>query len=206
MAAFNKQVPLLLLSLTLSSPPEAATIEFHPHRGGGWIEVTGEIESGDKDLILDLLRRENWTPTTIYLNSPGGNALEGLQIGLLVDILGLTTVVGSRTCTSACALAWLGGQKRLLMPDSMVGFHSAYTIESDGELRRSEIGNAAIALYGAILGMDASAIDFLTAADPEDIFWITPLIASRLGIDVYWLDASRDVIPYSHHNNSIQLR
>lgn len=75
----------------------------------------------------------------VALDSPGGSLMGGMELGQLIREEGLNTVVeryqrnpetdeweysaAPGQCMSACALAFLGGERRSLDPDSELGFH-----------------------------------------------------------------------------------
>lgn len=175
----------------------AADISFHDYKGGGWIELSGEITAGDAAEIEAALKYKAWRNAALYLDSPGGSAIEGILLGLLARTKGITTVVGNRSCASACALAWAGGEIRLMMPNARVGFHSVYRIQADGQPKRSEIGNKAVKEYVELLSLPDAAYHLMTQANPEEMLWISPSIASNSGLEYHQLDPERDVVPFS---------
>jgi hypothetical protein len=95
---------------------------------------SGEILPGDADRLSAALRSagvDQNQDIQIYLDSPGGSVAEGLKLGRLISGLGANTSVGRQTadkpkpgeCSSACVLAYLGGQYRYLSSDSELGVH-----------------------------------------------------------------------------------
>lgn len=111
--------------------------------------------------------------------------------------MGFSTVVGNRLCASACALAWAGGENRLMMPSARVGYHSTYVLDEKGQTLRSNEGNAVVRSYVALLGLPPSAFATMIHAEPHEIIWLNKTIAAKSGLDYYQLDPARDVIPYS---------
>ena len=100
---------------------------------GSMIAVEGDLELGDGEKFATLVRAPG--PGLIIFDSNGGNLLAGLRIGELARSRGFSTLVlDGRTCASACALAWLGGERRFLGPGARLGFHAAYA--SKEPLRR----------------------------------------------------------------------
>ncbi len=90
------------------------------------ISVRGPIENGDGSAFESLARTSN--AKVVILESPGGALIDGLRIGRTARQVGLATLVpAGSSCMSACALAWLGGQKRFAPEGSVIGFHAAYT-------------------------------------------------------------------------------
>lgn len=67
---------------------------------------------------------------TVYLDSPGGDLSAGIELGqLLHEAESVAVVHTGAQCKSACALAFLGAAKRLVLgsPDSL-GFHRQYRL------------------------------------------------------------------------------
>ena len=176
----------------------AAELTAHPHRGSYWIEVVGKIEVGDAERLSKLILGLDMQTTAVYFNSPGGAVYDGVQIGLAVRSIGATTVVGNRYCSSACAIAWLGGHNRLSMPGARLGFHSCYSVNDKGSPLASEECNSYIMNYMRKLGIPLGAAKYLVSKPPEEMDWLTADQLSQLGIPAIQLDPTRDNIPYSH--------
>jgi hypothetical protein len=82
----------------------------------------------------------------VLLESPGGSALAGIEIGRTIRLRNFLTWVPSGVrCASACAAAWLGGTKRLMGKSALVGFHAAYRVDQ-GRIAESAAANAVLAL------------------------------------------------------------
>lgn len=112
-------------------PPEQPIAIF----GSAWtIYAEGEIDA-DAAGRLQALIDQNRIPSrsTIYLNSPGGSLVGGIQLGRIIRGAGLFTHVGVERardfmsapgeCFSACALAFLGGEFRWIGDASKYGVH-----------------------------------------------------------------------------------
>ncbi len=86
--------------------------------------------------VISRLLKSTPNIRSIYLNSPGGDLLAGMQIGRLIFEAKLRTVVNfSAQCQSACSLAFLAGHGRLMLADETeFGFHRQYYVV-DGEIR-----------------------------------------------------------------------
>jgi hypothetical protein len=188
---------LAFFTTVVSSTCLSAEVSLHDYRGGGWVEVSGEIAIGDTEKVSAALSRANWEYVAIYFNSPGGVATEGIKLGLLANKMGYATVVGNRMCASACALAWTGGTIRLMMPDARVGYHTTYIMDVSGKFVRSEEGNSAVHAYALSIGLSEDAAQMMTRADPDDIVWLTPALGAAIGIKYDQLVPGTDVIPYS---------
>jgi len=98
--------------------PAAITVE-----SGGRINVQGEFEFGTTRAVREALAA-NPTVHTVRLESRGGRVAEGLALGRLLSDHNLDTLVTGE-CSSACATAFVGGNRRLLGPAARIGLHSA---------------------------------------------------------------------------------
>src|SRR5262249_34005641 len=149
--------------------------------GAPLITVRGELDLND---AVDFMRKtSSLKDAVVVLRSPGGNLLAGLQIGRTARARGFLTVIPAYTnCSSACALAWLGGTPRFMAEPSLVGFHAAYFMKS-GRARTSSTANAVITDYLRELRLSQSAIDYVTNSPPERLRWLTVAAARELGIE-----------------------
>jgi hypothetical protein len=117
-------------------------------------------------------------------SSDGGDLEAGIQIGRLIRLKGfLSLVSGGARCASACALAWLGGSKRLMEPAAQVGFHAAYVVKN-GVAAATSAGNALVGAYLNQIGLPDRAVVYITDPGPQEITWLNLQDAERLGIDV----------------------
>lgn len=67
------------------------------------------------------------TPPVIYLNSDGGLLGDGYALGREFRRLGISVAVSAeKYCASSCAVAFLGGKRRLVADDGLVVFHAPY--------------------------------------------------------------------------------
>ncbi len=120
----------------------------------------------------------------VIMSSDGGNLRAGIQIGKAIRLKEFDTLVMKNfPCASACALAWLGGGRRLMEPGSQVGFHAAYR-EEGGKIEESGVGNALAGSYLNQLGLPERAIAYITSTAPQSIQWLTVEDARNNGVDV----------------------
>jgi hypothetical protein len=97
---------------------------------GFTILYEGEAVESDVKRMEEML--DNTGITTVFLDSPGGNAMTGYQLGYLFKDKGVTTIVGGdASCFSACAVAFLGGNDKVKL--GLLGFHVAWTT-ADGSM------------------------------------------------------------------------
>ena len=189
---------LLLLVVFQCSFSHAATIRLVRELSTpevSAIVIIGEIAPGDANEFLGVVA--DTKDAIVFLNSDGGNAIEGLALAKLIKKLGYATaVIGEFRCMSACALIWIGGKTRIMSKSALVGFHSVYTdqgVSSDGN-----------AIYGAFygqLGLSDSAIRYLTSAPPNGFNQVTLDTAPLLDIAVLpWNDKDSQTSNESSQN------
>lgn len=172
----------LLMLLTVVTTAKAASIVVLPlgENKPSLVVITGTIDLADKE---DFLRKIAPLQSAIVsFSSDGGSLLAGLQIGETIRMKNFSTLVpeGAR-CASSCALAWLGGTRRLMGEQAQVGFHAAY----DGETHQvTSSGNALVGAYLNKIGLPYSAVIYITSAAPDFITWLSKSDAEKLGIEV----------------------
>jgi hypothetical protein len=175
------------LFLTLSTPVVGATIDAAPLGSTDFtlVTVTGPFELSD---IESFRTKTSFASKAIVsFASDGGNLSAGIEIGTALRLRGFLSLVpdGAR-CASACALAWLGGAKRLMGKHAQVGFHSA-SLRPTGqsiEMPSGDIGNALIGAYLNRIGLPDRAIVYITQAAPEAMTWLSLDDAAQQGIEV----------------------
>lgn len=150
------------------------------------VHVTGDFEFGDQKKFIDTvlpLRR-----AVVVLESHGGSLDAGLEIGKAIRLKGFGTFVGDGAlCASACGLAWLAGNPRIMTTSARVGFHAA----SDERRNITSVGNALIGSYLNHLGLPTAAVVYITRPDLGDMAWLTFEDARRHQIDVRHFDETQ---------------
>ena len=143
------------------------------------IFVIGDLTLGDEKQFANLAL--NSEKAIVVFQSPGGNLRAGIEIGTTIHSKGFATFVPDTVqCTSACALAWLGGRIRYLSNTARVGFHAAY-VDSGDQTTVSSSGNALVGAYLNQLGLPAPAIIYITEAPPEGMQWLNFTDAQHFG-------------------------
>ncbi len=180
-----------LLSCLLAASAEAADISvLSPETATtpAIVTISGDMIAGDeKTFTRTVLEIDN---AVIAFKSNGGAVVAGLGIGKAIRLKQFATMVADGDmCASACAMAWLGGTRRLLGSRSKIGFHAAYT-NDNGNLKESGMANALVGSYLNQLGLRESAIAYITQAAPDSIQWLTSDDARTLGIEVESLSPS----------------
>jgi hypothetical protein len=175
-------IALWLLALTGA---EAAQIAVKPlDSGPTLVVVDGELDLADIDAFRIKTESLPVGRTTVEFNSKGGSLLAGIRIGALIRTRKFTTLVpDGAQCASACALAWLGGTRRLVGEYASVGFHTAYIVKTGG-LAESGPGNAILGAYLNQLGLSEKAIIYITHAAPTSMQWMSMEEAAEYGITV----------------------
>jgi hypothetical protein len=159
--------------------------------GEGAIFVNGDITFEDREQFL--LKISPFTGGVVIFNSRGGSAYAGIEIGKAIRLRNFATWVPSDSfCASACAIAWLGGTRRLMGSRALIGFHSVYVMDHNSPVETAP-GNALFGAYLSQLGLSERAIVYLTSAPPESMNWLTPQQAEAVGISFRILD--NDVSP-----------
>jgi hypothetical protein len=163
------------LLLAAIQPAPAATIEAK----GDTIEIKGMIELGDFDKFTVKLGRFP-DSKTVSLNSPGGRARDAFQIGRLLRIWEMGTVVpAGQTCGSSCVLIWAAGIWRELGPGANLYMHCVFAakhIKNAKDIKNTDLKTAKCAesanenlmRYLTHMGMPKEAIDILANSKPTD--------------------------------------
>jgi hypothetical protein len=150
------------------------------------IALQGEIRSEDLATFRTVANASS--KAVIALDSPGGVALAGIEMGKLIHLKHFATFVPEDTlCASSCALMWLAGNPRLIAPGGAVGFHAVYIPQGDGTLMTSGSGNALVGAYLNQLGFSGDVVAYVTHAPPEKMGWLSEGTARAMGLDVVWV-------------------
>lgn len=179
-----------------SSAALALDFSIHPNTSDrlSAILATGPIEAGDTDRFDAFLSRQpQRTRTAIYLASPGGSLYEGMRLGRYFTRNGVQTVVeGGQYCTSACALAFLGGRDRngrvwrSSSDNSRLGFH-AFSRPGSSMVDQNETQRIVSDVLSYAHDVDAPLeliiINFATPSN--DIYWLTNLEVCGLDIRLW---------------------
>jgi len=171
---------LLQVALLTSLSALAAEIERYGGHYGGLtvITLTGPIVDDDVGEFREAIAGVD--RALVILNSPGGSAWPGLDIGRMVHTRGLDTAVapGAR-CSSACAAIWIAGRRRLLHVEGTVGFHGAHRGRA-----AANGANALAGIYYRDLGLSHEFIRDASDMGPSELLLITPRVAMKYGLGV----------------------
>lgn len=122
----------------------------------------------------------------IELNSPGGSLLGGMVLGRMIREHGLSTgvvaysndVAGPGECMSACALAFLGGEDKELLDDSILGFHQfSSSLDSEGRVekvvdtqRDTQMVSSLVHDYIVSMGVSSKLFSMMSSTSPEKMY------------------------------------
>jgi len=142
--------------------------------GGSGVAVRGAIARGIVGEVRSALARAE-EPFYVQLDSEGGRIGVGDSLNRLIGERGLSTLVQGK-CYSACTLAFLGGQSRILGEGGAIGFHQARSdLDDSPTVRAMEM--SADALQRTIMreaGLPEWFID--QAMDtPSERMWTPPV-------------------------------
>jgi hypothetical protein len=175
----------LALSCAIGSA-NAAT--FKPINKGKSLVMTGEIVAGDVDRLHAAGKAAEKkygraVVERIFLNSPGGDAIAGMEIAEFVRAWGIDVVVGKTDeCVSMCAVVFAAGQHKVVFTTSRLGVHaiSAFAANADGTLGDDQgEDQGALALTTLVAramaewGVPANIVTAMMTTRQPDVYWIT---------------------------------
>jgi hypothetical protein len=174
---------LAYLLATAMAQAAAAEIKYDETRQGiHYLLIRGAIQPADVAIFTNLADTLPPGKVVVALEGPGGALRAGLNIGLAIHRRGYGTAALSE-CASVCGVVWLAGTPRYFIEGARIGFHAAYVKDDNGDRYETGHGNALVGAYLANLGLSYAAVEYLTSAAPDDMAWLTPAKAGRLGID-----------------------
>jgi hypothetical protein len=147
--------------------------------------ITGDIELGDDEKVLNVTRNIASGRGAVFLSSNGGNLIAGINIGMEIKKKDWSTAVYSGwECASACGLIWLAGSPRAVQYGAKIGFHAAYNARTRVPTPEA---NAFIGGYLRDLGFGFDAVRYITQTPPDQMEWLTAEKARKYNIDVEFL-------------------
>lgn len=153
----------------------------------GW-EITGDgtITADTGQRLKEFLEANHvpWIGSTLYLESPGGDLMGGLELGRVIRSLGLITAIGHNGCYSACTLAFLGGIWRFNYYHAPFGVHQFRFVEPlPGEGSDSaQIVSGLIVHYLQQMDINPEVFALMTTAPSEGIRLVSYAEQERLGL------------------------
>jgi hypothetical protein len=168
--------------------PQAATFWTEPgscnddSKGCVKIHVKGELVRDDAIRFVKATAKIPAGKALVYLDSPGGLAVEGLVIAVGIHRQKWNTYVDADTyCLSMCANIWLAGNVRYINPTAKLGFHTI-SVKVGRRWFRDDRADAAMLNFYRDMGVSAKAGRVFTAADGDDVIWLNSDLAKSLDI------------------------
>lgn len=167
-----------------------------------WIAAEGVITKDTPDefrrfLENNIVYREN----RVEFNSPGGNLYAAMELGRIIRRFGNDTTLGrsitldnpefsmdvlqldDAVCLSACAYAFLGGQRRYFSDEDRLGVHRFGNADYEISVNEAQGATSDIARYIEEMGADQRLLQIASRTAFEDeIFIVNNRTALELGI------------------------
>lgn len=194
-----------LAFIYLGTPNKSLAATFTPDDLGTSATMHGDIAQGDAERLVAVFTAVKPIatyypyPSTLYLNSPGGDVSEAIRLAELVRTLGLTVAVapdGGGICASSCFLIYVAaiernatgidtiraaGSKGNLGP---IGVHRPYLRETavgPSGARQQEQLMAAMREHLTKFGVGHTLIDKMMSHASNDIYWLNAEDIRSLG-------------------------
>jgi len=185
---FSLRIAAMSLAAAMAAPVKAAEVTATARNV---ITISGEVVNGDADKFAAIAVTAP-ADILVILSSRGGRILESMMIGEAIHARHFATgIPNDVTCASACGLIWLAGTPRYIGSTGKVGFHAAYVVK-EGVASEAGSGNALIGAYLTKLGLSYGAIFYITSAAPDDMTWLHPADAKRIGIEAITVEKKTD--------------
>lgn len=128
------------------------------------------------------------TGTWVVLISPGGNLMNGMQMGAHIREKRFNTTIGSTNhspadCLSACAYAFLGGLTRSLPSNSRLGLHQFRGLDNAISTEDTQKLSAILAKYIDAMGIDRRILDIAQMTSANQVSVLTPEQIKQFKID-----------------------
>lgn len=146
----------------------------------GAVLLNGSIADGDGARFAEWLQESPDAPSSIALNSPGGDVDDALEIGRLIRDREFPVVIApGAVCFSACPYILAGGVKRVVSREGFVGVHQHYFGENTylpAFLLVSDIqaGQGAVMAFLGEMGVDPMVMAKALITPPGDIYILLP--------------------------------
>jgi hypothetical protein len=194
--------------------------------GAATFLMEGTFATGDVDRLRQaLLKLPANTAAAVIFNSPGGNLLEGINLGALIYESRVATFVKSDggICHSACSLAFLAGRSprtgepmRIKPTGSHLGFHQFRRGEYDplkvytkpdfeAEIAHAQEVSKVIVRYLKLIGEDLGKLQLMLRAPAEGMNVISDDECLARGISVLDEGSGRVMLPGSQRQRVSSL-
>lgn len=193
-AMANISIPALVLILATIIPLHGAAADIFLEQFR--LNIVGEIRSGDAERIaqlsVDQVIKKKRRIGYVYLNSPGGDVAEAIQIADLVAGMRPDVIVSKGgICASSCFLIFLAGHERIAswVPDNgsmptaeqrakrfgLVGIHRPYLRAPSGDVESVKRQEELMRKFRSHLSskqVPQYLVDEMMARPSNDIYWL----------------------------------
>jgi hypothetical protein len=171
--------------------------------GYRFVIVSGEFAATDDLAGFAELARSHQAQFVVF-HSTGGNVLKAMELGRTIRGLRLNTVqFRGVECSSACALAFLGGILRLAEPGS-IGVHKASfdtdEIEIDDAVSAVQELTAELMTYISEMGADSDLLQLALRYESDDMRYL-----SRSEMEKYRIISGAADVPRSGAGQALPL-
>jgi hypothetical protein len=148
-----------------------------------FVYLSGPIEADTPVQLKKVLDGIKKSSIMVYLDSPGGNLIAGMEIGRILRAREVSTRVAAQgekfkprpgICMSACTYAFIGGAYRYMAEGSKFGVHRAFMSgehrPSTADLDIGQILSAAAGAYYREMGVDSKLLDLTMNAGKDGIY------------------------------------
>ena len=153
----------------------------------GCVVASGEISPASAKTFAAFLKAHAVRPgALVLLNSPGGDLVQGLKLGLMIRRAGLNTRVqafdaatgdfaSGGQCASACAYAFLGGLERNVPDDARYGVHRFYAASRAAPIDAATSLKFVSLIFNYLdgVGVDEQVGLAAFATPPDAMQWLT---------------------------------
>jgi hypothetical protein len=175
---------MMLAPLSVYQASAATLKPFAMKDGRIVISISGEIAEGDTDSFKAAVKIANDAGklvTSIRLNSPGGDLLEGVKLADAVRFAKISTNVGKgTTCASACFLIFAAGETKFANYTAQIGVHGA-SDQAGQETAQSGAATVSMARVAKELGVPPAIIGRMVVTPPSEMVWLTPFDLQSMG-------------------------
>lgn len=169
---------LLTLFFSAANARSEIVLERYPtDNGSSFLLVSGQFGPDDPTPRF-LAEVAASRPDFVTFSSPGGNLYAAMKLGRAIRQAGLNTLQIRQTeCSSACALAFLGGVTRYAMPGSLgvhrSSFSEGYQIEADEAAAQVQAVIADVLSYLGEMGVDSGLLEIALRYDQTDMRYLS---------------------------------
>lgn len=168
-----------------------------------YVILEGEIDAEAPSRVAAALRRAGRDGADVFISSPGGNLLAGMEIGRMIRQVGANTHIGGLVpepsnsvpsmsrmkhvpgvCYSACALAFLGGVYRFTSSGSEFGVHrfSSRSGPARSDLDTAQIVSAAVSTFIRDMEVDPGLFDLMVQEGKDKIRILSTAELTQLNV------------------------